>query len=477
MGNVEGDRRLRLLRQTAAGEMLWQKGNRIVVAVSGGPDSMALLHMLWQLAEDEQLTLIAAHANHGFRPESAEEAVVVQSFAERLGIVSEQTALHMPAYIEETGVNGQEASRERRYAFLHEVAARHGADAIAVAHHADDQAETVLMRIIRGTGLTGLAAIAMKRKEKNVELIRPLLRMKKAELLQYCLDYEIPYCLDGSNEKRDYFRNVVRLDVIPHLSKYNPQFDESLCRLAELASAEDDWMDREARRLFRELAAVTPSGVSMNAGDLLKCHVALQRRLIKLILNYLSQEADSASFEQIESMRAAAAPEASSTWRMDVGGGIRYIREYGKLTFSLVPRDGETSGGYAYEVTAGTQRIEVEPFASFLTFTVEAAAAEGDIRPEGRKEACFDIDKLDFPLVVRSRLPGDRMQVLGLNGSKKVQDMFVDGKIPPSQRERYPLLCDASGRLLWVPGVRRSGHALVVKGNTKGVLRVRLEHE
>ncbi|MFD1957212.1 tRNA lysidine(34) synthetase TilS [Paenibacillus thailandensis] len=477
MGNRE-DERLRFLRRTAAREKLWKNGDKIVVAVSGGPDSMALLHMLSQVAESEGISLVAAHANHGFRPESAEEAVVVQSFSERLGVECEQISLNMPAYIEETGMNGQEASRLRRYVFLHETAARHGAGVIALAHHADDQAETVMMRIIRGTGLGGLAAIAMKRTEKNVELIRPLLRMKKTDLLQYCSDYDIPYCLDGSNEKRDYFRNVVRLDVLPYLSQFNPQLPDSLWRLAELASSEDDWMDREAKRLFDELASFEPEGVALQAEALNGLHVALQRRLIKLILNYLSEEADSVTFDHIETIRAAAAPGARSTWRLDAGGGVRFLREYGRLSFIRPKQVGAgENGGYAYEVPAGATRIEVKEFGSVMMFAAEDVSAGRSPAPAGREEACFDIDKLKFPLVIRSRKPGDRMQILGLNGSKKVQDMFVDGKVPPSLRERYPLLCDAAGRLLWVPGIRRSGHALVERGKTKGVLRVRIEHE
>ncbi|QAY67430.1 tRNA lysidine(34) synthetase TilS [Paenibacillus protaetiae] len=470
------DGRLRALKRLAAEEKLWRKGDRVVVAVSGGPDSMALLHMLSRLRAEEGIALVAAHANHGFRAESEEEAVMVRDYAAQLGVPFEHAALHMPDYIEETGMNSQEASRTKRYAFLHEAAQKHGAGIIALAHHADDQAETVMMRLLRGTGTTGLAAIAMRRSEKNVELIRPLLRMRKSELLQYCADFHIPYCIDSSNEKRDYFRNVVRLDVLPYLSRLNPGFTGSLCRLAHIAGAEDDWMEHEAEKIFRETVAVTPSGAELDAESLAGLHVALQRRLIKLILNYLSQDADSVSFEQIESMRAAARTGAKSTWKLDAGGNIRFLREYGKLRFVRLDeaRPIPAEGSYPYEVH-GAGSVTVNEFASIFTFTV--LPAEANRMPEGRHEACFDMSKLTFPLKIRNRQPGDRMNILGLNGSKKVQDMFVDAKVAPSLRERYPILCDAEGRLLWVPGIRRSGHALAQAGQTESILHVRMEHE
>lgn len=159
------------LEKTAADRRLWSKGDCIVVAVSGGPDSMALLHMLSAVAKSNEISIIAAHVNHGFRvEESAHELIVVKQFAEQLGVICETVTFDMPSYIEETRMNGQAASRERRYGFLHEIATRYGASRIALAHHADDQAETVLMRVIRGTGLTGLAGILSKRREKTWNL-------------------------------------------------------------------------------------------------------------------------------------------------------------------------------------------------------------------------------------------------------------------------------------------------------------------
>ncbi len=464
------------LEKAAAERGLWSTGDCIVVAVSGGPDSMALLHMLAASAKESDLTIIAAHVNHGFRvQESAHELMVVQAFAEKLGIVCETVTFDMPSYIEETRMNGQAASREKRYSFLQEIAARYGATRIALAHHADDQAETVLMRVIRGTGLTGLAGILSKRREKNVELIRPLLRMKKSDLLRYCEQHQIPYCTDSSNKERHYFRNIIRLDILPYLSRHNPQLSQSLQRLAEVAGAEDEWMEKQTEALFAQLVTLSPNECAISCNDLHGLHVALQRRLIKLILSYLSKETEKISFEQIETMRLAASAHAPATWRIDAGAGIRCAREYDMMRWLQVPQhSSDEASDYSYEVGRDTASLKVDPCG--WTFAFFHASAEDSRKPASRYEACFDVSELLFPLVVRNRRPGDRIQVLGLNGSKKVQDMFVDEKIAPLKRESYPLLFDAAGKLLWIPGIRRSSHALT-ETRTQGVLFIRAGNE
>ncbi|MEV5030794.1 tRNA lysidine(34) synthetase TilS [Paenibacillus sp. LPE1-1-1.1] len=464
------------LGKAAVERRLWSAGDCIVVAVSGGPDSMALLHMLSVLSKENRLTIIAAHVNHGFRvEESAHELMVVRAYAEQLRVICETVTLDMPAYIEETRMNGQAASREKRYAFLHEVAARYGASKIALAHHADDQAETVLMRLIRGTGLTGLAGMLSKRREKNVELIRPLLRMNKSDLLRYCEDYHIPYCTDSSNKERHYFRNIIRLDILPYLSKHNPQLSQSLQRLAEVAGAEDEWMEKQTEALFAQLVTLSPNECAISCNDLHGLHVALQRRLIKLILSYLSKETEKISFEQIETMRLAASAHAPATWRIDAGAGIRCAREYDRMRWiSETQLASSERGAYMYEVGMGTTGLVVEPCG--WTFEIVRTSALEGRKPMSRYEAIFDASELSYPLVVRNRRPGDRIQVLGLNGSKKVQDMFVDEKIAPLKRELYPLLFDAAGRLLWIPGIRRSSHALT-ETHTKDVLFIRAGNE
>ncbi|WP_168123492.1 tRNA lysidine(34) synthetase TilS [Paenibacillus sp. HB172176] len=464
---------LEQIAEEAAREKLWDAGDTIVIAVSGGPDSMALLHMLSILARPQRLTLVAAHVNHGFRPEeSAAEQAVVRRYTDRLGIHCEIAELDLVTYIEENRLNAQAAAREKRYAFLHETAARHGASRIALAHHADDQAETVLMHLIRGAGLSGLSGMTGRRREKNMELLRPLLRMNKTDLIDYCEEHGVPYCVDSSNLKRHYFRNTIRMEVLPYLEQYNPQFSLSLQRLAEVAGAEDDWLNRQVREKFEHLVLVSGRQYTIRCAELHRLHVALQRRLIKLILSYLSPDTEILSFEGIETMRLAASDDAVSTWRLDVGSGVRCVREYETMHWlkkASNPEDGKAelavSGSYAYEIQKGDSQLRELPGGWRLQFIW--SEQQLPCKPGTRFEACFDADELTYPLMVRNRRRGDRIHVLGLNGSKKVQDMFVDEKIAPSKREFYPLVFDAEDRLIWIPGLRRSSHAPAEKHSRK----------
>src|SRR5690554_5229547 len=215
---MEGVRRMDLVVQTARTiheEGLLHSGDKVIVAVSGGPDSMALLHVLHRLSEAYNYHLIVAHVNHQLRgAESDQEAEGVERYASMLHIPFHGIAIDVPAHVQEHGGNTQAAAREHRYEYLHNIAEQTGAAAIALAHHADDQVETILMNMLRGSSPSGLIGILISRIEKNMELIRPFLRISKGRLLQYCQAEQIPFFTDSSNNNRKYTRNRVRMDVI-----------------------------------------------------------------------------------------------------------------------------------------------------------------------------------------------------------------------------------------------------------------------
>lgn len=442
-------------------ERWFDPGERIVVAVSGGPDSVALLHLLFLLSKRHGWKLLVGHVNHQFREESEEEAEFVQEWAASLGLPCKVGVINVPRYIEETGDNPQNAAREQRYRFLTSIAREFGAHKLALGHHADDQAETVLMRLIRGTGPSGLAGIPAANTMDGVQRIRPLLEVYKAELVNYCTEHQLTYYVDRSNEERKYARNRVRLDVIPELTKYNPQFVESLNRLSLMIREEDDYMDRETAAAYKRIVRSTPENgeISFSRKEFISLHVALQRRLIKLILNYLNFCADSVEFTGVELLREAILQERSSTLTLEAGDRIRFFKEYDRIGFV---RNYSPSRPFHYPVELNRSSLYLPESGMsmeyFITRSCEDCHGFGQ---RTRDCAMFDLDLLELPLTVRSRLAGDRMQVLGLNGSKKVKDIFIDAKISPRERDRVPLVVDGAGRIIWIPGIKRSEHAVV----------------
>lgn len=461
------DELLLRMRGVTEGDSWRAVGQTVVVGVSGGPDSMVLLHLLRTLSEEEGFRVVAAHVNHRFRGAEADaEEELVKRVAKEWGIACETIAIDVPAYIAETGMNPQEAAREKRYEFLRGVARSNAARTIALAHHADDQAETVLMRLLRGSGIGGLAGIPAKRRDKDLELIRPLLRITKCELLEYAARHSIPYAFDSSNADRHYLRNAIRLDLLPVLESYNPQVRASLLRLSEMAAIEDDYMEARVREAFDLTVRRSGDGWTLDAGEFRRLHVALQRRLIKLILNYAAPACAFMDYERVEEAASAIAAEKPSAVRIDLGAGWICVREYGE---AYIGPERPAAPPFEYEVPGPEFSLSIrEAEASFLFRRV--SGFDGS-QPESPWEVYLDEEALRFPLAVRNRRPGDRLDPVGLNGSKKVQDMFVDAKVPRSRRDRIPMLADAAGTILWIPGMRRSRHALPNAGGK--VLHVR----
>ncbi len=435
-------------------------GSTIIVAVSGGPDSIALLHVLHALSGEYNWTLICAHMNHGFRPdESAEEAEFVRSIASELGIPFELATVDTPAHMERTGQGPQEAARELRYHFLQRTAQRYGATTLALAHHMDDQAETVLMRILRGTGPEGLGGMKIYRVEKNLELIRPFLRIYKADLVYVCQQRDLAYRLDSSNMQRKYTRNRIRLDALPFLEQFNGQLVPTLTRLAEIAGTENDYIQQQTEALYAKLVKEKAGSFSFSAASFCTVHVALQRRLIKLILNYLSSANETFDFNKIEIIRCQIERSDLASWSLDVGSRIICLREYDEIR--LIGASEQKAEPFCIPVQHTNAVLSI-PVASMQieVHTLEWKDRSPDALWLSSDEAFFDADELDFPLYLRSRHPGDTITLIG-GGTKKVKNLFIDAKIPLSQRDHMPLLVDASGRVLWIPGLRRAREALV----------------
>ncbi|MGF7049714.1 tRNA(Ile)-lysidine synthase [Paenibacillus sp. DS2015] len=460
--------------RTAEEKDLWSAHDTIIVAVSGGPDSVALLHVMHDISlHHTPLNLICAHAHHGFRAESDAEVELVRLVAKELHIPFETEKLDIPAYMRQSGKGPEEAARDKRYEFLFKQAEAYGAQSIAVGHHADDQAETVLLHLLRGSGPSGLSGMKFKRSLKNVELIRPLLRIYKTDLVEVCGNGGYAYATDNSNLQTEYRRNAIRLNVLPYLGQYNGQITQSLNQLAILMSGEDDYVELAAEEAYQDLVQQKDGRFTISVPSFLGLHVALQRRLIKLILNYMSVNSEITDYSKVETVRQGFVQIHATTWSRDLGGGITCIREYDIVTF--MPQPLEKGLSYTYRLDSVVPELTVNEIGKVLRMTLRPRGDNVILKGEIQgNEALFDADQLVFPLTLRSRQDGDTMKVMGLGGSKKVKDLFIDEKIPPSMRQSIPMIVDGRNNMLWIPGIRRSIHA-PVDPHTTSVLHMCIE--
>jgi tRNA(Ile)-lysidine synthase len=441
-------------------------GSGVVVAVSGGQDSCALLHALAALRDELRVRLHAAHLNHGFRgEESAADAAFVQEFSESLDVPFTVERQDVPGAARRLHLSAQEAARRARHRFLERVAGEVGADRIALGHTRDDRVETILLNILRGTGLEGLkgpAPVAGRR-------IRPLLEVSRAETAEYCRRHGIAFRQDASNLSPAYTRNRIRMELLPHLaSYYNPEVRDALLRLSDLVFEETAYMEERAREaLERACMGEEPDRILLSTQMLLEMPVAMLRRVLRLAIDRVR-----GSLEDIEFA--------------DVGRILKALRELRdnerRFQFTLPPGNIYVSGN-AQQVSVRRRRAaSALPVKAALTVPGETAVPEwkavfraqwretpqSPVTAPGAPMAYMDANALRLPLIVRTQRPGDRFQPLGMTGTRKLQDYFTDKKVPVEARDRTPLVADAEG-IVWIVG-HAVGERVRVRPETRRVL-------
>ncbi len=406
-----------------------RRGELVLVAVSGGADSVALLHALWQLRGRLGLQLAVAHLNHGIRgAAAAADAAFVRRLAKRLALpfVAERVAVPQQARV--TGISLEMAARAARYAFFQRAAAQLGAAAVAVAHNADDQAETILLRIARGTGPDGLAGMSRVSQRDGLKIIRPLLGVTRAGIVAYLKQHRLRWREDASNRDPQHLRNRVRHEILPLLERcLNPQIRTALLRMAEVMRDENERNDSVA------LAMVLVGHLSVK--QLLGLGRAMQRRILRQWLFAGQVEADRVSFDMIESILPLLADQRGTKF-LDLGGGWKVVRRYNDLTLERSP-----------DAAAPLWKLDVTQHRGILK--------ERPTMP-GQLPACATLGAWAVggaPLVVRAAQPGDRMAPLGMEGTKKLQDIFTDAKVPRDQRASIPVV-ECKGQIVWLPGYR-----------------------
>ncbi len=450
---------------------LLRPGMTVVVGVSGGADSVALLHILKELAPEYSLQLHVAHLNHLLRPGARAEAAFVQRLAHKWKIPVTTGCCRVARLAAFSGLGIEEAARQARYQFLSYVARRVGAQRIAVGHNADDRVETVLFNIMRGTGPAGLSGIPARRGI----VIRPLLGVTREEIEAYCRDRGLAWCTDPSNLETFYFRNKIRRKLLPYLRReFNPNLDQAILRLADIMQAENFFLERLASRLLKSFTRERKFGkVELFLADFLRLPLALQRRLLRAGVRVAGGSLRGLGYRHLDDCLNFLA-RGPAGGEIHLPHGVRLKKNYDLFKITI----GETEA----ELKEVSQKLEVpgKTDVPSLGLTIHAetwvkSRAEKSHffhTPNKRYQAFFDYDKIKLPLYVRTRRPGDRIRLLGLGGTKKIKKLFSDLKIPRLERDRIPLIA-SNDSIYWVAGYRRSEEAQVTP-ETKRILVLRV---
>ncbi|MCA1032821.1 tRNA lysidine(34) synthetase TilS [Bacillus timonensis] len=438
---------------------LINKGSKVVVGVSGGPDSMALLHFLWVNKARWNLEIVVAHVDHMFRGKQSEEDLqYVRDYCEDRGIQFEGTQVDVKSYQEQHKVSAQIAARECRYQFFKEVMERQNATLLALGHHGDDQIETVLMRLTRGSTGISYAGIQVKRSFSCGYIIRPFLCVGKDQIEEYCEIQGIYPRIDPSNKKATYTRNRFRNKLLPFLKEENPNVHMKFQQFSETIS-EDQKLLQELteQKMNTVIKRKEDKEVEINIDLFRSMPKPLQRRGIQLILNYLYQDIQlDLTYIHIEDVIGLIeGPHPSGM--LSFPKELKVVRSYDNCCFTF---NEAREQSYMKEIDVTKPNIMSlisgdEIIIEFWTHYPEGLT--------GNDIFIIDSDNIELPLFVRTRKNGDKMSIKGMNGSKKVKDIFIDLKVPRSKRELWPIVEDAAGTILWLPGLSKSTFEANVK--------------
>ncbi|MFC1984581.1 tRNA lysidine(34) synthetase TilS [Chloroflexota bacterium] len=445
----------------------------LLVAVSGGPDSVCLLHILVGLQEELDIRLHVAHLNHQLRgAESEADAYYVSDLAHRLDIPVTIEQRDVRAYQARQHLSLEEAAREVRYTFLAQVAKSIGVNRVAVGHTSDDHIETVLMHLIRGAGTTGLRGLRpsspWQSSGSGLTIIRPLLPVSRQETAGDCRNHQLMPRIDTSNLSLSPLRNRIRHQLMPLLESYNPRVAEALLRTARIASDDLAFLDKETDRLWSRIVQKQGNNITLDREGFLGLPSALKRYLLRRAIGGLLGDLKDIESRHIEEITDALTKPVGK--RLNLPDGLIFSIEHDK--YLLGPGQAALS---PFPILDAGFPLKLPGETVLPGWHIETTIISREQMTEKDEDftAYFDRNKTNDKLLVRPRQPGDRFQPLGMSQSKKLGEFMIDAKIPSAWRQRIPLVCSPQ-HILWVVGWRIDERAKVTK-NTKKIVRLKFK--
>lgn len=441
-----------------------QKGDIVVAGISGGPDSICMLHVLKSFIDELELKLFAVHLNHKFRGKDADDdAIYVEKKCKEWGIPSHIEVFDVPKYIEETGMSPEEAGREIRYNLFQKIYDEVGGTKIAVAQNLNDNVETILMRFMRGTGIDGLKGIEPVRNN----IIRPLIGIERKLIEEYCREYDLNPRIDKTNFEPIYIRNKIRLELIPYIKdNFNPSIEAALTRFAGIIDEENDYLQKTTYEAFKRVACVYKCSIQYNIEELKSQHNALRRRLIRMGLEKIKGTLKGIEFKNIELVLSLLEQKTGAAAVLP--GGIRAYISYNDLIITEIEE--EKREKFSYELKYDNDNF----FADTNTVITVRRKTIYDLKGiKGEADVIFiDEESISDKLIYRNRNDGDVFSPIGMRGSKKLKDYFIDEKIPRAKRDNIELIADGK-EVVWLIGSRISEKYKITK-DTKKVLEIKV---
>ena len=447
-------------------------GEKLLVAVSGGADSVCLLYILAKLREELKLELHIAHLNHQLRGDDSDaDAEYVAELSRKLGIPAIIEKQDVKGYQKEQRLSLEEAAREVRYRFLAKVAKSIGTGRAAAGHTRDDHIETILMHLIRGSGTRGMRGLQpanlWQSGADSLTIIRPLLELSHQETEGYCRRHRLMPRLDASNLSLSPLRNRVRQQLLPLLESYNPAIAEALLRAGRITDDDISYLDEQVTRLWDEVVRQEGKTVILDKVGFERLPAALKRYLLRAAVERLLGSAKDIEMRHIEEMMSLTSKPAGK--RLSLPGGLTFSIEYEQ--YLLTPNETTLS---PFPPLKGEFQLKIPGKTLVPGWRVEATIVEReDMSQKDEFTAYLDLAKSGDKLMVRARQRGDRFQPLGLAQPKKLGEFMIDAKIPQAWRGRVPLVCSGE-QILWVVGQRLDERAKVSR-DTKQVLRLKFE--
>lgn len=445
---------------------MFNKGDKVIVAVSGGPDSICLLHILNALKNELQITLYVAHINHCLRgKESDDDELYVKRFCENLNIEFRGKKVDINQIVEIKRISSETAGREARYEFFDDLKKEFKAQKIAIAHNSNDQAETILMRIMRGTGMEGLIGI---RPVRDNIFVRPLIKCRRKSIEEYCFNNNLNPRIDKTNLEPIYARNKIRIQLIPYIQKnFNEDIVKVLNRLSSIIKVDNDYLAEIAKEKYKKYCDSSEEKVIISKEAFLE-HESIITRIIRLALYDVSSNLY--NFEKIHIYDVVDVQKHSTGKMLTLSNNVYVKNNYGDIIIYKKQEQNVNNINNEYILCNGLNELKDIN----LRITLETIDKLGSAKFNGEIFIkYFDYDKIKGEILIRGRKDGDRFTPLGMKGSKKLKDLFIDLKIPRDERDEIPLIC-FGGEIGWIVKYRVS-ELFKVDKNTKRILKIIIE--